>query len=86
MQILDTENELMFVIRRLQVMSLLGFVLFFLTSFFFSSCLMQILPWAVEGESKCVNEELEGHALNSFPLVNLNSQTSQRAKSLMLKL
>lgn len=68
--------------------SLLGFVLFFffLISFFFSSCLMRILPWAAEGEARCVNEELEGHAMNSFPLVNLDSQTSQRAKSLMLKL
>lgn len=47
---------------------------------------MQILTWAAEGESKCVNEELEGHAMNSFPLVNLDSQTSQRAKSSMLKL
>ena len=41
---------------------------------------------SAEGESKCVNEELEEQVINAFPLVNLDSQTSQKAKSLMLKL
>lgn len=33
-----------------------------------------------------MNEELEEQVTNAFPLENLDSQTSQKAKSLMVKL
>lgn len=41
---------------------------------------------SAEGESKCVNEELEEQVMNAFPLVNQDSRTSQKAESLMVKL